>query len=115
MNVSWRVPLRRGPATPLVVFLHGRGADESDLLDCASALPREFAYASLRAPVELEDGGYTWFESRAVARPVASSLRASIASTRAWLDGTATAEFDHAYQFLTRSLYMWSPWNGPSA
>ena len=98
--VAWRLPPRRGPSTPLLVFLHGRGADEADLLDCASALPPEFAYASVRAPIELDGGGYTWFESRAVARPVAATLRASIDMTSAWLDGPATAQFNRKRTYL---------------
>ncbi len=98
--VAWRLPVKRGPKTPLVVFLHGRGADEYDLLDCASALPNTFAYASVRAPLPLDDGGYTWFESRAVARPIAASLRASVAWARAWLDGPATTPFDRTQTYL---------------
>ncbi|GAC1406538.1 MAG: dienelactone hydrolase family protein [Candidatus Velthaea sp.] len=98
--VAWRLPAKRGPATPLLVFLHGRGADEHDLLDCANALPPEFAYASVRAPIELDGGGYTWFESRAVARPVAATLRASIDRTRVWLDGPATAPFNRKRTYL---------------
>ena len=41
--VVWRRPAKRGPATPLVVLLHGRGADEHDLIDLAGELPRSYA------------------------------------------------------------------------
>jgi phospholipase/carboxylesterase len=84
--VVWRRPVKAGSLTPLVVFLHGRGADEHDLIGIAERLPRAFVFASVRAPVALPEGGYTWFESRGVARPVAASLRASIDAFRAWLD-----------------------------
>jgi phospholipase/carboxylesterase len=57
--VAWRRPPKSGPRTPLVVFLHGRGADEYDLLDIADRLPRSFTYASLRAPVPVPGGGTT--------------------------------------------------------
>ena len=49
-----------GP-TPAVFVLHGRGADEEDLLPVAQRLPDELAVISLRAPDRLM-GGYTWYE-----------------------------------------------------
>ncbi len=90
MIVVWRRPAKSGALTPLVLFLHGRGADEHDLIDLADGLPNSFLYASLRAPVRAEGGGFTWFKSRGVARPVAESLRESVAGVRAWLDDPAT-------------------------
>ncbi len=78
--------MKSGTATPLVVFLHGRGADEHDLIDLSKRLPRDYAYASVRAPVDTEGGGYTWFENRGVARPIAASIRESVDAFRAWLD-----------------------------
>jgi phospholipase/carboxylesterase len=98
--VAWRRPAKRGPSTPLVVFLHGRGADERDLIDLASELPRSFAYASLRGPLELPEGGYRWFEDRGVARPVGKSLRAAVAGVRAWVDGPDAAEYDRSRTYL---------------
>jgi len=49
-----------GPA-PAVFVLHGRGADEEDLLPVARRLPDELHVVSLRAPDRLM-GGYTWYE-----------------------------------------------------
>lgn len=49
-----------GPA-PAVFVLHGRGADEQDLLPVAKRLPDSLAVVSLRAPDRLM-GGYTWYE-----------------------------------------------------
>jgi phospholipase/carboxylesterase len=98
--VVWRRPAKRGASTPLVILLHGRGADENDLIDLANDLPRGFAYASIRGPLELPEGGYRWFEDRGVARPVAKSLRAAVDGIRAWVDGPATAEYDRTRTFL---------------
>ncbi|MFN2460255.1 MAG: alpha/beta hydrolase [Candidatus Velthaea sp.] len=89
--VVWRRPAKRGAHSPLVVLLHGRGADENDLIDVADALPRRYAYASLRAPLRFEGGGYTWFENRGVARPEAQSLRRSIELVRSFIDGPDAA------------------------
>lgn len=46
---------------PAVIVLHGRGADEQDLLPVAEALPDELATVSLRAPDPV-DSGYRWYE-----------------------------------------------------
>ncbi len=98
--VAWRRPKKSGANTPLVVLLHGLGADENDLIDLARLLPPSFAYASVRAPLPHAEGGYTWFEDRGVARPVAASLRASIAMLRDWLDGPATAAYNRERTYL---------------
>jgi phospholipase/carboxylesterase len=96
----WRLPAKRGPSTPLVVLLHGRGADENDLIDLATMLPRAFAYASVRAPIAMPEGGYCWFESRGAARPVTKSLRAAVDGVRAWLDGPEVAAYDPSRTYL---------------
>ena len=49
-----------GPA-PAVFVLHGRGADEGDLLPVARHLPDAYHVVSFRAPDRLM-GGYTWYE-----------------------------------------------------
>jgi phospholipase/carboxylesterase len=98
--VVWRRPAKRGAATPLVVLLHGRGADEHDLIDLANDLPRGFAYASLRGPIPLAEGGYRWFEDRGVARPITKSLNDAVAGVRAWIDGPATAEYDRSRTYV---------------
>ncbi|WP_280586286.1 dienelactone hydrolase family protein [Halorubrum sp. Boch-26] len=46
---------------PAVFVLHGRGADEEDLLPVARHLPDDLHVVSLRAPDPLQ-GGYTWYE-----------------------------------------------------
>lgn len=57
----------REPATPTdgpgpgLVVLHGRGADERDLLPVAEALPDELFVVSLRAPDPLGPG-FTWYD-----------------------------------------------------
>lgn len=46
--------------SPLLVLLHGFGADERDLLPVASQLPQVFTVASVRGPSEAGHG-YAWF------------------------------------------------------
>ncbi len=52
------VPSRR---PPLLVLLHGVGADELDLLPVADALDPRLLAVSLRAPFEAEPMGYAWY------------------------------------------------------
>ena len=74
---------------PLLVLLHGRGADEHDLFELAPAIDPAFAVASVRGPLPTGEGGYTWSESRAAGRAVPESLRASIGWLQRWLDSLA--------------------------
>jgi phospholipase/carboxylesterase len=59
---------------PLLVLLHGIGADELDLLPVANALdPRAFVI-SLRAPYRAEPMGYAWYALDWSALPPAPDL-----------------------------------------
>ena len=59
-------PASGGPQTPtesppLLVLLHGIGADEFDLLPLAQAVDPRFVVASIRAP-HAYYGGCAWFQ-----------------------------------------------------
>ncbi len=47
---------------PALVFLHGRGTDENDLLGLTPYLDPHLLIASVRAPYRFPYGGYTWFD-----------------------------------------------------
>jgi phospholipase/carboxylesterase len=76
------------PTAPLVVLLHGRGSDETEILGLAAHLPTGPAYAAVRAPIA-EGGGYAWFANRGIGRPLAGSLRDTMDWFRTWLDEEA--------------------------
>lgn len=78
------------PASPLVVLLHGRGSNESEILGLADHLPAGPQYAAVRAPIA-EGGGYAWFANRGIGRPIAGSLRSTMDWFRGWLDEVAPA------------------------
>ncbi|MCB0996967.1 MAG: hypothetical protein KDB21_17860 [Acidimicrobiales bacterium] len=86
--VAWRGATE--PDAPLVVLLHGRGADEADIVALADHLPAGPAYAAVRAPIS-EGGGYAWFANRGIGRPIAESLADTMAWFRTWLDTVAPA------------------------
>ena len=57
-----RHPERAAERPPLVVLLHGLGADEADLFGLAPALDRRFLVVSARAPRESEPMGFGWYD-----------------------------------------------------
>lgn len=61
-TVEWTRPESEREGTPLAVLLHGYGANERDLLGMVPGLPQDFTYASVRAPVAMGFGAYTWFD-----------------------------------------------------
>ena len=57
--VLWSQPEDQRAGKPLLVLLHGYGANEQDLLSLADMLPADFAVASVRAPMAMGPG-FTW-------------------------------------------------------
>jgi phospholipase/carboxylesterase len=53
---------RQQERQPVLIMLHGRGADEHDLFGLKSRLDPRLDVYSLRAPYEFDWGGYTWFD-----------------------------------------------------
>jgi len=80
-----------GPA-PVVVVLHGRGANEQDLLPIAQELPEPLAILSLRAPDRVGPG-YSWYEfdlsggDLHSSQPVASDFSRSVDLVSASIEG----------------------------
>ncbi len=63
---------------PCLVLLHGRGADENDLLGLAEYLDPRLLVISVRAPFPFDYGfGYTWFEMLENFQPESSTLKES--------------------------------------
>ena len=55
---------------PALILLHGRGADESDLLGLAEYLDNRLFCISARAPFAFHGGsGYTWYDVLEVGKP----------------------------------------------
>ncbi|GAA1117297.1 phospholipase [Citricoccus alkalitolerans] len=77
--VRWSRPESERGGTHLLVVLHGYGADENDLFGIVPELPEKFTIASVRAPLVMDHGGYTWF-------PLTNSLQSSPLAVRAAIE-----------------------------
>ena len=54
---------------PTLILLHGRGANEDDLLGLVPYLNPELLCIAPRAPLDFTNGGYTWYDLREVGSP----------------------------------------------
>ncbi len=83
-------PVLGDPARPLLVLLHGYGADERDLPPILAHLPGGVDWVSLRAPLALPQGGWAWVPLGAVpATPDPTLLAQAVDGLLAWLDAHA--------------------------
>jgi phospholipase/carboxylesterase len=78
-----REPGRATPRPPLLVLLHGVGADENDLLPLAGALDPRFLSASVRAPYPAMPMGHAWYAIDWSTSPPAGDLLQAEASREA--------------------------------
>ncbi|NLS09524.1 phospholipase [Nesterenkonia sp. MY13] len=86
-TVEWSRSESEREGTPLAVLLHGYGANEQDLLGLVPGLPQEFTYASVRAPVSMGFGAYTWFELDVERLAYSSSAaRQAVEDLWEWID-----------------------------
>lgn len=61
-HVAFR-PTREGSKFPTIIAMHGRGADENDLVPLVLSLERpDLLLISPRAPFTFPSGGYTWYD-----------------------------------------------------
>lgn len=76
---------------PIVVLLHGYGADERDLPGIMKLLP-DFAWVSPRAPLNSQYGGYAWFPITTPLNPPAEVVVPATEVLWDWIDGTLPAD-----------------------
>ncbi len=70
----------------VVLFLHGFGSNEQDLSSLAPALGLDLPWASLRAPLELGNGGADWFEITTPGVPDAVPVEVATEAIWAWIE-----------------------------
>ncbi|WP_029145605.1 alpha/beta hydrolase [Microbacterium luticocti] len=94
----WSAPASDRTDRPLLVLLHGYGADENDLFGLAGYLPDAFTVASVRAPhtPPWPMPGYSWYpiedvQNEDLAGRDPGRVTAAASAFLAWLDAAAGA------------------------
>jgi phospholipase/carboxylesterase len=91
-------------AEPLVIFLHGYGANEDDLFVLRERLPASYSYLSVQAPMPLGEGRYQWFSKTPVDGPydgVEEEVGRSLSRLR-----TFVARAGDKYQVAPNRIYL---------
>lgn len=70
----------------VALFLHGFGSHEHDLGSLAPALGLNLPWASLRAPIELGNGGAAWFSITTPGNPEAGPVEEATDAIWAWVE-----------------------------
>jgi phospholipase/carboxylesterase len=110
-----QAPRKPGPGKPpLLVLLHGHGADEKDLLPMAVRLDPRLAIASIRAPIRIREGSYSWMNGNTEAdvdearRAVLQCIDQVVTSTGADADRVYLAGFSQG-AMLALSIAVTEP------
>jgi phospholipase/carboxylesterase len=80
---------RNSPSSshPTLIMLHGRGADEEDLLGLAHDLDNRLLIISARAPFPFSfGGGYTWYDFAGVGTPEPAMFKTSYEKLAKFVD-----------------------------
>ncbi|MBA1242394.1 alpha/beta hydrolase [Pseudomonas japonica] len=91
-------------AHPLIIFLHGYGANEEDLFEIHERLFPDFTYLSVRAPMPLGEGRYQWFSKTPDNGPyegVPAEVQRSLETLRAFV-----TEAGRKYKVAPRRIYL---------
>jgi phospholipase/carboxylesterase len=83
--VLWSQPEDQRAGKPLLLLLHGYGANEPDLLSLADMLPADFAVASVRAPLAMGPG-FTWFPLTASIDYSLDAVKMASGYLQDWID-----------------------------
>jgi len=83
--VLWSARTEELAERPLLVLLHGVGADEGDLFGMSPQLPLHPVIASLRAPTRYGPG-WSWYDLGTPGDPNSEGVDAAARAVLAWLD-----------------------------
>src|SRR5215210_3756020 len=89
MQLEYLLRPAEGDPEGALVLLHGRGADEHDLLPLLDMLDpgRRLLGATPRGPLSLPPGGAHWYAVRRVGYPDPETFHSTYPELAAWLDG----------------------------
>jgi len=75
---------------PAIILLHGRGANEDDLLGLSPYFDPRFLIIAVRAPLDFAYGGFTWYDLREVGAPEPAQFTQSYDRLARFLDDVRT-------------------------
>lgn len=75
---------------PALILLHGRGANEDDLLGLTPYLDPRFLVIAVRAPLDMGFGGYTWYDLQTIGSPDREQFLESYGKLVQFLDEVRT-------------------------
>lgn len=87
----WSSPATERAGRPLLVLLHGYGADERDLFGLAPYLPEDLLIAAVRAPLAppFPSPGYSWYPIEGLGGRDTTHVTAAAQAFLNWLDAVA--------------------------
>ncbi|MFJ6651323.1 alpha/beta hydrolase [Microbacterium sp. NPDC091313] len=90
--VLWSAPAAERDGRPLLVLLHGYGADERDLFGLTAYLPDDFVFAAVRAPLAppWPAPGYSWYPIEGLDGRDPDAVTAAAAALLEWLAAEAS-------------------------
>jgi phospholipase/carboxylesterase len=72
---------------PALIMLHGRGADEDDLIGLSEYLDERLFIVSVRAPFQFAyTGGFTWFDIQDIGKPEINMFNESFQKLRQFIE-----------------------------
>jgi phospholipase/carboxylesterase len=86
--------------SPRLLLLHGRGADEADLMGLEAALDPRLVVVSVRAPFRLGPG-FAWYEMAQIGNPDDETFSASLGALQEFVE-----ELPAAYSIDPGQLYL---------
>ncbi|WP_173923023.1 alpha/beta hydrolase [Agromyces sp. Marseille-P2726] len=79
-------------APAVALFLHGYGSNERDLAALSAALPEGMPWASLRAPLQVGQAGFAWFQITTPGNPDPAAVEVATDAIWAWVDASLSPE-----------------------
>ena len=103
--VMWSRNEQDRAGTPLLVLLHGYGADEQDLFGIAAALPSDFTVVSIRASLAAGPG-FAWFPLSGDISFSLQRVKDATATIAAWLDSIRSSHSSVTLLGLSQGMCM---------
>ncbi|MEN9713730.1 MAG: hypothetical protein RLZZ164_394 [Actinomycetota bacterium] len=91
-NLDERKADQNSDAQPIILLLHGYGANEKDLIDIVPFLKLTHAWVSLRGGLATQHGGFAWFPLAAPGIPNVDDVVDATEDIWHWIDENLSAD-----------------------